>query len=210
MTSPFSRVFLLAFIAFLSATAAHGDLIITVGNVTLLPGETKPVDVLIRSSDGSDALQSYAIRLQLDTTGIGDLLQFAYPPTVPESTDPDYVFLGDSQGVFAGVSSTVTTNDTFDSGDARISVDGLTPLTTTNQLLGRVDVSALPGASGGVFNLKFDNALSSFFNADGSEPGFTFTNGAVTTVPEPYSFLLYAGGLAIMVTAHRVRRRARQ
>jgi hypothetical protein len=177
-----------------------------VGNVTLLPGETKPVDVLIRSSDGSDFLQAYAIRLQLDTTGIGSLLQFADPPSNAEWLDSNYVFFNDSAAqsppsTFAMLGTTVTTNDTLDTADFTLSGNDV-PLTMSDQLLARVDVTALAGGPGGNVHLNFVAASSSFFNAAGDELT------VLAEVPEPFSFLLWAGGFAIMATANRFRRRA--
>ncbi len=180
-----------------SNASAQAALVINVGNLFLNPGETKSVDVLFDAS--GDSLQAFGVRLQIDAPANG-LLRFGNPPSDAELSAGNYVFAGDSfaalNGPFSSVFATTTTDDTYDGGDITNSGSGIS-ITNTNNLLVRVDITALAGATPGTFSLNFDDTNSTFFDENAVSVDFTSISGTITVnspnaVPEPSSFALIA------------------
>jgi hypothetical protein len=192
---------------------ARGDLIVTVGSASLAPGETGALDVSIRS-DGTDYLQAFGVRLRLDAPSNG-LLRFTNPPSNAELLLNSYAFFGNSDAALNGsvsfVSSTVTTDDTYDGADFTADLGNVT-LTSADRLLVRLDVTALNGATPGTFHVDLLDSLTTFFDADANLLPFLGTSGTVTVtggvtaVPEPGTMTLFGLGWTV-IAAMQIRKR---
>lgn len=189
-----------------AAGAVQANLIGSIESTTLVPGATGTIDVQIRS-DGTEHLQAYGIRLQLESPQ--GHVRFVSPLTASELTDATYIFFGDSDAAINGSTATVgtaaTTDDTYDGADFTASL-GDVDLTTERRLLVRLDVTALSDATPGTFELRFVDASSTFFDAAANSIPFTSTSGTVTVVPEPNtSFIVVVGGCFVVLRARRGR-----
>lgn len=185
---------------------SQGSLISHIGSVTLAPGDTGTVDVLVRS-DGTDFVQSFGIRLQLDAPN--NLLRFTNPPANAELSEANYLFSGNSDaslhGSTATVGTTSTTDDTYDGADMTATFGDI-KLTTDDRLLVRLEVTAAAGATPGAYELRLSESTSTFFDMAANSLPFTAASGTVVVVPEPASGLTWGLGLGLTAVG-RFRRR---
>ncbi|MEZ6132744.1 MAG: PEP-CTERM sorting domain-containing protein [Planctomycetaceae bacterium] len=212
----------LLIVFFARAEILPGDVIITVGDATVVSGGTAFVDVFVRhDGTGSDQLGFYSFQSFLTTTG-PTLLDFVPIQPDPQVSDPDYVFFGDSTGppVGSGFKSPPTNNffNAYSAADA--SLTDVT-LPATDVLLARMQVAdsnVLTPVPGDTFTVTFDDltaafadsTLSSFLGINLADSDFTGTvTIASAAIPEPSAFsLLLIGLVGFGVRSHQKHRRS--
>jgi hypothetical protein len=142
-----NRRLLMSIFLLTTACACHGSiarasLIVTVGDLNLREGGSGFVDVMIRSSDGSDLalLDLFAIDL-LISPGAASQLEFVDLgggiPSDTHLTDPDYLFAADGVGFGGGLLSSTL----YSGGDGTSSGDGVF-VPAVDTLLVRLEVTA--------------------------------------------------------------------
>jgi hypothetical protein len=161
-----NRRLLMSIFLLTTACACHGSiarasLIVTVGDLNLREGESGFVDVMIRSSDGSDLalLDLFAIDL-LISPGAASQLEFVDLgggiPSDTHLTDPDYLFAADGVGFGGGLLSSTL----YSGGDGTSSGDGVF-VPAADTLLVRLEVTAAtlsPPVAGDTFEISVDFA----------------------------------------------------
>ncbi len=208
---------ILCFLAVLLAipSAAPAAIIITYVGGTVTAGGLGTVDVMVSSNAAQatpDLLDSFSAHFRITPLGASPPsgLQFSNPQSDSQLSDPGYVFFGDSISPppIGLVTSAVNTNDDYVGGDATISMAGV-PIHQNNGsfLLFRLNIDATLANLGNQFQIELKNdGGTQFF--DPSFGGLTldgnsFNPFTITAVPEPGSFLLLAGGLALYLKRRR-------
>lgn len=183
------------------ATTVQADLIITVGSGVVDPGKTTTVDVFIRSTTGTDKLDSFSLEylLTLVTPGGTAVASFTNPQSDSQLTDGAYLLDGNSLAANnlyppTLVSTTNYLNDTYFGGDGAIVPPVLVP--TTDTLLTRLDITAGAGSPGNVYSLGLlSGPFTVFFDNTFAPIPFATTAGTLTVIPEPGTVFLLAGGV---------------
>ena len=208
----------------LNCRVAHAGFDFTIPNVTVAPGESGVLDVLV-SSNGMDSFQYYSLDFIVSGTAKdADPINFVESGlSAPQltATNPDYIFLDDSvesidpllevdfvdnQDGLVGPNDFINVSDaTFSESDRAISsADG-------DFLLARLNfVAPLSATPGNEYLVSLD--FGEFLNADGVPQPFASNDGIITisttAVPEPSTLsMLTVGSLAWW---GRRRRRRRQ
>jgi len=199
------------------ATHSHAAIQVTLGDLELQPGETGLVDVLIRSTDGSDVLDMFGVEFLITTSG-STRLEFVDPQSDSQLTDPEYILAGDSlNAIFAVPAGSVLTlaeqNDWYIGGDGTLTGFGVA-VPTTDSLLTRLKVTAATSNApilGDAFTISLQPGPSTFFYDPLFTPlDATSVSGNVTigAVPEPTSFLVWSLlGLTCLGVTYRQRRK---
>ena len=203
----------LAVLCLAAVAGARAEYIVSVGNLSLDPGQSGYVPVYI-SSTSSDPLAFEYFQFGITSSGPTQL-QFANSPAPvadPTFGNPEYVFFGNSGDLnaaaplgFAG--TTTVPNDTFNGGDNTANgANVLVPM--TNVLLAELPVTAntsLPPVIGDTFSISLipqagasSTAGTTGFsdNTQNFASSFLSTPGTVSIVPEPSSLVLAFSGLA--------------
>jgi hypothetical protein len=196
------------------ATPAPAEYIITIETKTL-PSQGGTVDVFIRSTTGSDVLDSFGIAFQI----AADVqppnprqLLFQSPQLDSQLQDTLYVFYGLSgtPGPLANVTGTTVPFDTYVGGDA--TADGLGVIVgTTDQLLARLNltpstIGSLVPIAGDIFSVSLLSGSNFFLDPNFQPVDFSGVGGKITIqspsptpIPEPTT-----GGLAAAAVAFAV------
>lgn len=199
--------------------SAWADLVITIEDADIQPGQTATVNVWISGSD--DALSFFGYEFAITPKGsTASSLQFVDPqPEATFVTTTNYVLYGDSWAAqsspyLVGAATTTTTpNDTFLGGDSTNSLTNMT-VGGTNRLLLQMQVTAntsLPPVSGDSFEISLQPTSSTFFeDASGTPVPFTAVTATIHAVPEPATVVsMVSAGLALCgLVWFRRRRRA--
>jgi hypothetical protein len=180
------------------------DLMVTVGNLDLAPGETGSIDVTI-AGDG-DLLQTCGFEFRIQTAG-ATRLEFVDPQPYGYLEDADYVFVSDTFAwkypPVGAVSETTVPGDTFIGGDMTLSIPDV--IVTDSKLMARLQVTSdttLPPEAGDSFTISLEPSSSSYFSGSGV-PNilYTATTGTVNIVPEPGTMALLVITSAFMTLA---------
>ncbi len=176
------------------ASTADAGLVVSIGNLDLLPGQTGQVQVLIRS-DADDTLDVFNLEFLITTGGTSRLEFVTLSP--PNATDPHlgmnaYLLHNDSAAEAvppAGIIDTTTANnDTYIGGDGTVSGSGVS-VPSTFALLTILEVTAdtsAPPVVGDVFTIQLVVGPNTvFYTPDWEEISYTSTSGTVRVVPEP-------------------------
>lgn len=205
--------FLTALVALFAASSSQAALVIDIGDLTLAPGGTGVLTVLI-SSDEDGTRINYADFAFSISTGGATRLEFTDPQPDPQLANANYVFSGNSFdtafGIPVGFVSTVNVpNDTFNGGDSVIDYDPGTGTSATDvpvtgpssldpaKILVQLQVTAvtsLPPVVGDTFTIELTSA--SFTTLEGDGINFSSDLGTVTivaAVPEPASWVVLLG-----------------
>ncbi len=196
----------------------RADLVISGSSVQLNSGQTGTMDFNIRSTTGTDQLQSFNVELLITRVGgTTSLLQFTDTQPDPYGNG-NYVFAGDSFGgingvPFWGAPSATGTNypkDTISGGDMTNSGTAVTvptasfgPGTYLTTVQFQAPLNASPGDTFSI-SLVTDPMQTFFKDAGGGTINYTSSPGTVLILgatPEPSSLVLGAtagvGGLFI-------------
>jgi len=192
---------------------SNAALIVSYGpQLNLVQGQTGTLDVLIRSSDGSDDLSLFSAKFMIAPVA-GTGLEFLDPPNDSQYLDPNYIFAGTN---IDGLPSVVGPADTIVTSDGTVGPDGFVTVPTENRLLVTLDISAMNASANSQFQISLiDDDVTDFLD-DGFNPlsidSESFTNVGVvnvSAVPEPSS--VAALGLGAMgIVGARYRRRQRK
>jgi len=192
------------------ARSAQAELVVTVGNLNLQPGATGSLDVFVRSTDGTDNLDTFNAELRIAASG-GTRLEFVDPPIDAQLGDARYVFpLDNSFAAFLGApsgmisaSTPLTPNDTYIGGDnTRLGLGVAVP--ANDKLLFTLAVTADTDAApavGDTFTVSLiDSDFTYFLKPIDPETGIlnyipvTCVAGTVNIVPEQSTISLLVMG----------------
>ena len=204
-----------------ASSSVNAGLMISIPNVTIAPGGSGYLDVLIKS-DGTDSFQNYFLDFTISGAAqAADPINFvASIITAPQlsAMSPDYIFLGDSAEFNAPIGIDFVTdqpgspiaNDLISVTDATFSLADRTIISADgNFLLARLNfIAPLTATPGNVYDIKMDTVTSFFKDALANPVTFSSSIGSITissaAVPEPASFVVL--GLVAAVGGY-VRRR---
>lgn len=180
----------------LQTSTTRAGVIISIGSVSIDPGQTEAIDVVVRS-DGNDNLQAIALQIALASSASGSIM-FGQPNT-EHLSDSNYVFFGDStalanMGAFDFLSTSVFLNDTYNGADITSSSSDVL-LSTDNKLLTRFYVTAFVGATPGAYVLNLNVDTTTFYDKDANVVEIFVPVGGIfgtvtvnaLAVPEPSS-----------------------
>jgi len=216
----------------LAATGAEAGIILSIANQTVNAGSSFSVDVFAEATGGTSGANAFALDFQIVSLsganpGVVGQVAHAVPAAVPNFSNPNYVFTGDSladtlwaggTGITSWSVSTINSawvNDTYNVTDMTNSGNNATLLTPRYIATLNFDVTA---AAAGEYQIllgssEFDvddanpvGELPVFpVMASGSNAGIITVNG-LSSVPEPGSAVV--GGLLLAgVFAWQRRRR---
>jgi len=192
------------------ARSAQAELVVTVGNLNLQPGATGSLDVFVRSTDGTDNLDTFSAELRIVASG-GTRLEFVNPPIDAQLGDARYVFpLDNSFAAFLGApsgmisaSTLLTPNDTYTGGDNTMLGQGVA-VPTNDKLLFTLAITADTDAApavGDTFTVSLiDSDFTYFLKPIDPETGIlnyipvTCVAGTVNIVPEQSTISLLVMG----------------
>jgi hypothetical protein len=182
---------ILVALAFYSSASA--DVIVSVGNLNLMPGGTGFVDVTV--SGNSDLLQSFGLEFRIRTSDATEL-DFADPQPYDYLTDSGYVLFGNSfasaNPPVGNVCDTDVPRDTFIGGDMTMNAPNVK--VTDTKLLVRLQVTTdtlLPPEVGNSFTISLEPSSSTYFSDSAlNSIAYTATAGTVSIVPEPGTMTL--------------------
>lgn len=217
-----------------TSSDSRADLIIAIPHVTVAPGASGFLDVLV-SSDGTDSFQKYSLDFLVGgaphaAAPINFVESSPFPVVTPapqlSATGPDYIFRGNSLeedpvlGLFGidfvndppgGPTADdliVVADETFDLLDRTIILaDG-------NFLLARLNfVAPLSATPGNVYDVSLDELNSVFADIDFAPTSIFSSNvGSITisaaAVPEPSSFAVLGCGVGCLLIHRRKKRRS--
>lgn len=204
-------MFIATVMAIQAASTSNADLIISIPHVTVAPGGSGYLDVLIHSDAvGGDSFQNYFLDFTISGAAqaaapINFVLSIITAPQL-SATGPDYIFLGDSAEFNAPIgldsvsdqpgnpvaNDLITVSDLTNSGLDRTILSG-----EGNFLLARLNfIAPLSATPGNVYNINLEN--TSIFEDTGLIlSAYTSNIGSITissaAVPEPGTI----GALAI-------------
>jgi len=219
-------IFIATVMAILATSSTHAGVIVSISHVSVAPGGSGYLDVLIHSS-GTDTFQNYFLQFTISGSAqAADPINFVasvLPAPQLFATSPDYIFLGDSAEATApiGLDSVsdqpgspiaddlITVVDLTDSGFDRtiLFADG-------NFLLARLNfIAPLSATPGNVYDINLDLSTSYFedmmLNQQTIDP-LNVNIGSITissaVVPEPSTFALMAM-VGAGVVGRKLRRR---
>lgn len=216
----------------LATTGAEAGIILSIANQTVNAGSSFSVDVFAEATGGTSGANAFALDFQIVSLsganpGVVGQVSHALPAAVPNFSNSNYVFSGDSlaEVLWAGGAGTASwsvstinsawNNDTYNVTDMTNSGNNKTLLTSRYLATLNFDVTA---AAAGEYQILLG---SSAFDADdanpfgelpvfpvmasGSNAGIITVNG-LTSVPEPGSAVF--GGIVLAgVFAWQRRRR---
>ena len=202
---------------FFVPTAARAGFLVSVGSLTLQPGQQGLIDVNI-TSDSSDTLAGFLVSYEISASG---LEFFTVAPNEPDDlqlTNLNYVFFGNSSAVNSNtpagtIATNNFTNDTYSGLDTPGNgVAVLVPSTTgTRTLITTLHVVATTAVAGDSFTISVDEVNSFFDDASFTPVAFTSSTGKVEisnipAIPEPSSLVL---AISAIITVGLIRRIAR-
>lgn len=192
---------------------SQADVIITIPHVTVAPGGSGYLDVLI-SSDGTDSFQKYLLDFVVGGVGHAaapiNFVESAVPAPQLTATGPDYIFLSNSLEEYLqlGIDFVTdqaggpTANDLITVADETFStLDRTIALSDGDFLLARLNfVAPLSATPGNVYDISLD--FGEFLDIDSnpatdilsSNVGSITIVAAAAAVPEPSSIALLALG----------------
>lgn len=197
----------IAIVLLTSASSVHAAIIVTVSDVNIEVSDTAWIDVFVESDQPGGEAYAFAGYDFLITPVAPTATQLAFVDPQPNAftTQPNYLFAGDSFGPAGTLSSVTTPNDSYGGSDS--SADGgltvyATPL-TSQKLLVRLQVTTATGllpSVGDSFDVTFNQDPNfSFITEDifGAPLAFDAGNSkfvgrvnVISAVPEPSSFAL--------------------
>ncbi|MFN5053777.1 MAG: hypothetical protein ACK5L2_19185 [Planctomyces sp.] len=215
----------------LATACAEAGIILSIANQTVNAGSSFSVDVLAEATGGTSGANSFVLDFQIVSLsganpGVVGQVSHAVPAAVPNFSNPNYVFFGDSfadtlwaggTGITSWSVSTINpawNNDTYNMSDMTNSLTNATLLTSRYLATLYFDVTA---AAAGEYQIllgssEFDADDANPFGelpvfpvmASGSNAGIITVNG-LTSVPEPGSAVF--GALLLFAAAAWQRRR---
>ena len=124
------------------AEPARAGLIVSGSNLSLGVGGSGDVEFYVRSTPGSDVLDSFHFTIQITNNATGTRLAFVSPLADTHLSDPSYLFFGDSIVTTSSpsglLSQTAYANDTYSGGDGTLSGLGVV-VPTSDALLLRLE-----------------------------------------------------------------------
>jgi hypothetical protein len=208
------RFALSAFFALALTATASAGFTVSIGSTTVNSGGTSSVDVLIFGSP--ELLDFFVGEFRITPIGAApaSLLQFSAVQT-DFSTNANYAFLGNSNGLIQTVTTTVSTGDTLTILDGTTTFAGV-DLSSTH-LLSRLDFNAASGlVSDAQYRIELVPGGSSFFDPDTNTLNASASSGIITVlgngglnaVSAPAGLVLLASGLVPgILVVRRLRRR---
>lgn len=203
------------FLLMASSPAWAQSLTVTIGDLSLSPGETKPLDVWI-SGDGTVPLGAFDLEFHISTSGARQLW-FVDPSTVTNGlaflTDPNYILSGHESLGFMGTVGSVESagpNDKFNGSDGLTGATDSVTVGGAPKLLTRLWVTAdtyLPPAGTGdladrTFTVSlYDDPNFTAFRDASFTTTYDYNNstvGTITVVPEPATVIGLIGGGACL------------
>ncbi|MDA8744594.1 PEP-CTERM sorting domain-containing protein [Rubripirellula amarantea] len=196
---------------------AKAAFVIEVDSDTMFAGETKTLNVTIRSVGVPDDLNFFVFDLVLTPItplpASSDDVRFVDPgiSTEPFAATPSYVFSGNSNAAISGNAITSTTqtsyaNDTLTITDLSGDFNDI-PVLTSPTLIAQFDLQTAMNAATGIYEVSVIDPFADDFN--GTEPAMSSVSGfiEITVVPEPSSML----GLVVgILGGHLILRRRHQ
>jgi hypothetical protein len=197
--------------ACLAAASAQADLIISIGNASIVQGGTGFLDVRIRSDNGTDVLEGFFAEFAITPLVGSSTLVFSPTQTNGQLSQSDYVFFGNSSDP---APNNVGPPTTLIAQDAANTLPGTTiPSAAPGFLLARLDLSGVSAVAGDSFLVSLVNSINTdFFGPSPTIFSYTSSPGTVSitgaAVPEPSSFLLMVGGMGAVGWRYRRRKAA--
>lgn len=203
-----------SFLFFSIVVPIRGDLVVSIGDLSLPVGGTGYVDVMVSSnSPGGDLLNAFNIDFRISSQG-QSRLEFLSNQPDPQLANVNYVFYGNSFDhddplntnpfPVGTVSSLGEPNNRFVGGDNTADYTDVT-VNANSKLLARLQVTAntdLPPNAGDTFTISFDASGTSFQHGDITSPTMVpYTVGSpgiITVVPEPNTLLSLIAGITPM------------
>ncbi len=186
-----------------SQRTCRGELILTYGDSFLQSGGTGFIDVFIRSTNGSDAVQlaNYTFDIITPNTGSPGILRFQSAQSKTEQnpiiTGTPY-FLGLDTLPNNLLATSLDARQSLTGSDSTVSLNDVT-IGTSNSLLARLELEHVGAELSGVFTIRLQNSLNlSYYNSNAlpNDTAFgvaSYSNfGTITAVPEPSSLWLVA------------------
>jgi hypothetical protein len=205
------RLLLIALVCLAWASPVQAGLVFSLANAYIPLGGEGSVDILIRSTTGTDTLSNFQGYFTITSLGSGSPLLF-----LSADVDSHYIFDGNSINAIYGLPSYSLdslapnsimvgdqTQGTLEGGPS----DNVTVSSSTNAMLARLMFSVPATASvGDTFDLSLAGSPTSVFqtNVWDSPEDVSFTSGSlgtltVTAVPEPATIVVLVTGGACVV-----------